>query len=127
MESLKHRTAFSGFAVKDLAAARKFYEETLELEVKEDEMGHLDLQINKGQTMVLIYPKPDHQPAVFTVLNFTVENIDETVDALTARGVKFQQYGPPIQTDPKGIVRGGKPLVAWFTDPSGNILSVLQL
>ncbi|PUZ23457.1 glyoxalase [Chitinophaga parva] len=127
MESLKHRTAFSGFAVKDLDAARKFYADTLGLDVKEDAMHHLNLQINNGQTMVLIYPKPDHQPAVFTVLNFTVENIDETVDALTAKGVKFQQYGPPIQTDAKGIVRGGKPLVAWFTDPSGNIISVLQM
>jgi hypothetical protein len=80
-----------------------------------------------GATTVLVYPKDDHQPASFTVLNFPVDDIEATVDALAAAGVSFEHYeGTDIETDPKGIFRGGGPLIAWFPDPAGNILSVLE-
>ncbi|GGS79028.1 VOC family protein [Nonomuraea spiralis] len=115
--------AFSGFSVNDLAAAKAFYGDTLGLEVSESH-GLLTLHI-AGGTNILIYPKPDHVPATFTILNFPVENIDKAVDELTARGVRFQRYDN-LKTDEKGIFRGGGPLIAWFTDPAGNVLSVLQ-
>ncbi|MGW2154553.1 VOC family protein [Nonomuraea sp. NPDC001699] len=115
--------AFSGFSVNDLAAAKAFYGDTLGLEVSESN-GLLTLHITGG-TDILIYPKPDHVPATFTILNFPVENIERAVDDLTSRGVRFQRYDH-LKTDEKGIFRGGGPLIAWFTDPSGNILSVLQ-
>ncbi|MEU5859892.1 MULTISPECIES: VOC family protein [unclassified Nonomuraea] len=115
--------AFSGFSVNDLAAAKAFYGDTLGLEVSESN-GLLTLHITGG-TDILIYPKPDHVPATFTILNFPVENIEQAVDDLTSRGVRFQRYDH-LKTDEKGIFRGGGPLIAWFTDPSGNILSVLQ-
>ncbi|HEY0271723.1 MAG TPA: VOC family protein [Chitinophaga sp.] len=127
MEFLQHSAAFSGFAVKDLAAAKTFYTETLGLPVTEHtDMPVLTLRINHGNTPVFIYPKPNHQPATYTILNFPVPDIDATVDALTAKGIRFLQYEGAIKTDGKGIVRGGKPEIAWFTDPSGNILSVIQ-
>jgi catechol 2,3-dioxygenase-like lactoylglutathione lyase family enzyme len=117
--------AFSGFAVDDLAAAKSFYAETLGLEVTE-ENGLLTLHI-AGDRPVLVYPKPDHTPASFTVLNFPVDDIGSAVDQLTARGVVFERYeGTPLATDDKGIFRGGGPLIAWFTDPAGNVLSVLE-
>jgi catechol 2,3-dioxygenase-like lactoylglutathione lyase family enzyme len=117
--------AFSGFAVDDLAAAKSFYAETLGLEVTE-ENGLLTLHI-AGDRPVLVYPKPDHTPASFTILNFPVDDIGSAVDQLTARGVVFERYeGTPLATDEKGIFRGGGPLIAWFTDPAGNVLSVLE-
>jgi len=115
--------AFSGFAVDDIPAARTFYGGTLGLEVTE-ENGMLTLHI-AGDRPILVYPKPDHTPATYTILNFPVEDIDAAVDELTRRGVRFQRYeGMPA--DEKGIMRAGGPLIAWFTDPAGNVLSVLQ-
>jgi catechol 2,3-dioxygenase-like lactoylglutathione lyase family enzyme len=122
---LESSKAFSGFAVKDVAAARTFYGDTLGLRVSESN-GMLRLHL-AGDHTVLVYPKPDHIPATFTVLNFPVADIEEAVDALTAAGVVFETYeGTRAATDPRGIFRGGGPLIAWFTDPSGNVLSVLE-
>ncbi len=120
----KNTKAFSGFAVDDLQKAKSFYSQTLGLEVEELEMGLLSLHI-KGSNSIIVYPKPDHQAATFTILNFPVGNIDEAVDELSERGVVFEQYGGDIQTDEKGICRGN-PNIAWFKDPAGNILSVLE-
>lgn len=118
--------AFSGFAVPDLAAAKDFYGETLGLQVsvQDDNLGLLALHLAGGRD-VLIYAKPDHTPATYTILNFPVEDIDAAVDELTAAGVRFERY-EGMETDDKGIFRGGGPLIAWFTDPAGNILSVVQ-
>lgn len=117
--------AFSGFSVDDIPAAKKFYGETLGLRVSENPAG-LTLHI-AGDRDTLVYPKPNHEPASFTILNFPVSDIEQTVDELTSRGVKFERYvGTLIETDPKGIFRGGGPLIAWFTDPAGNILSVIE-
>ncbi|MEV4131472.1 VOC family protein [Dactylosporangium sp. NPDC049742] len=113
--------AFSGFSTGDIPATKRFYSETLGLTVDE-EHGMLHLRL-AGDKDVLIYPKPDHQPATFTVLNFPVEDIEAAVDELIRRGVTFEQYEA---TDAKGIHRAGGPLIAWFRDPAGNILSVLQ-
>ncbi len=115
--------AFSGFSVNDIAAVKKFYSETLGLRVSE-EYGLLTLHIAGGRD-ILVYPKPDHTPATFTILNFPVDDIDKAVDELTERGVRFERYDD-FGTDEKGIYRGGGPLIAWFTDPAGNVLSVLQ-
>jgi len=118
--------AFSGFAVNDLAAARRFYEETLGVRV-DDVPGTTELmRLHLGNgTEVLVYAKPDHTPATYTVLNFPVPDIEQAVDGLAARGVQFLRYENP-PTDEKGIMRAGGPLIAWFTDPAGNVLSVLQ-
>ncbi|WP_225850977.1 VOC family protein [Streptomyces sp. HPF1205] len=115
--------AFSGFAVDDIEAARKFYEGTLGLRVSERN-GLLTLHI-AGDRDVLVYPKPDHTPATYTILNFPVEDITTAVDELSRRGVVFQRYDS-LDTDERGIFHGGGPLIAWFTDPAGNVLSVLQ-
>jgi catechol 2,3-dioxygenase-like lactoylglutathione lyase family enzyme len=115
--------AFSGFAVPDLDAARAFYADTLGIETTE-ENGLLTLHL-AGDRPTLIYPKPDHQPANFTILNFPVENIEESVDALTSRGVEFLRYDG-FDQDERGIARAGGPPIAWFTDPAGNVLSVLE-
>jgi predicted enzyme related to lactoylglutathione lyase len=116
--------AFSGFAVPDIATAKKFYGEVLGLGVSE-ENGLLSLPIGDGQ-QVMVYPKPDHQPAVFTILNFPVDDIDKAVDELVGRGVTFERY-EGFEQDEKGIARDNEgPAIAWFTDPAGNILSVLQ-
>ena len=116
--------AFSGFSVNDVQAARQFYGETLGLDVSEAH-GILTLHL-AGGTDVIAYPKGDqHAPASFTILNFQVADIDTAVDELTRRGIVFQRY-PGVDADEKGIVRAGSPLIAWFADPSGNILSVLQ-
>lgn len=119
--------AFSGFSVNDLEAAKQFYSSTLGLKVSENEMGMLELRLTGGG-QVIIYPKANHQPATFTVLNFEVEDIDAAVDALIAAGVTFERYDGMHQ-DEKGIARGKSanmgPDIAWFTDPAGNILSVL--
>ena len=122
---LKDSRGFSGFSVDDVPSAKEFYGGTLGLKVTEDN-GLLTLHLT-GATTVLVYPKPDHQPASFTVLNFPVDDIEATVDALAAAGVSFEHYeGTDIETDAKGIFRGGGPLIAWFTDPAGNVLSVID-
>ena len=115
--------AFSGFSVDDVPAAREFYEKTLGLTVAE-EYGMLHLTVANG-AQVLVYPKPNHEPATFTILNFPVPDVAAAVDELTTRGVTFTRYDGMDQ-DEKGIFRGGGPLIAWFTDPAGNVLSVVQ-
>jgi catechol 2,3-dioxygenase-like lactoylglutathione lyase family enzyme len=121
---LKPGSAFSSFSAPDLDAERRFYRDTLGLDVADGGMGTLELRTASGN--VLIYPKPDHAPASFTVLNFPVDNVEAEVDRLSALGVKFEHYEGDIQTDAKGIFRGHGPTIAWFKDPAGNILSVLQ-
>ena len=117
--------AFSGFAVPDIAAAKAFYGDTLGIDLTE-ENGMLTLHLAGGRDTI-VYPKPDHVPATYTILNFPVDDVEATVDELTARGVEFEKYeGEDFATDAKGIMRQGGPLIAWFTDPAGNILSVLQ-
>lgn len=118
--------AFSGFSVNDVPKAKEFYTNTLGLRVSE-ENGLLTLHI-AGDRDILVYPKgDDHVPAEFTILNFPVDDIDQAVDDLGARGVNFLRYpGREEGTDEKGIWRGGGPLIAWFNDPAGNILSVIQ-
>jgi catechol 2,3-dioxygenase-like lactoylglutathione lyase family enzyme len=117
--------AFSGFSVNDVSEARKFYEATLGLPVSEDN-GMLTLHIAGGRD-ILVYPKDDHTPASFTILNFPVDNVESAVDELTRRGVRFERYpGMDADMDEKGIFRGGGPLIAWFTDPAGNVLSVIE-
>jgi predicted enzyme related to lactoylglutathione lyase len=115
--------AFGSFAVDDTAAASKFYGETLGLRVSE-EGGALMLHL-AGDHRILVYPKPDHSPASFTVFNFPVDDIDQAVDELNARGVPILRY-EGFDTDDKGIYRGQGRLIAWFTDPAGNVLSVVQ-
>jgi catechol 2,3-dioxygenase-like lactoylglutathione lyase family enzyme len=124
---LAQSKAFSGFAVDDLEQARQFYGEALGLEVESvEEPGLLNLKLAGGRD-VIVYPKPDFQPATYTILNFPVDDVEAAVDALTEKGVEFQKYeGEDFATDAKGIMRQGGPLIAWFTDPAGNILSVLQ-
>ncbi len=123
---LENSKAFSGIAVKDLEESRRFFGETLGLQVDDGEMGMLVLRTGSGRP-VLLYPKPDHVPATFTVLNFPVDDVAATVAGLTERGVRFEHYeGTPVQTDDDGVFRGGGPLIAWFTDPSGNVMSVIQ-
>lgn len=119
----EHSRAFSGFSVDDIARARQFYGETLGLKLSE-ESGMLQLHI-AGGTNILIYPKSDHTPATFTILNFPVDDVEQVVDELTARGVRFERYDGMPQDD-KGIMRGLGPDIAWFKDPAGNILSVLK-
>ncbi len=117
--------AFSGFSVDDPERARSFYADVLGLEVSEQN-GMLTLHLGGG-TDVLVYPKPTHAPASFTVLNFPVPDVEAAVDALTERGVRFERYaGTPMETDAKGVFRQGGPLIAWFTDPAGNVLSVIE-
>jgi len=115
--------AFSGFSVNDVAAAKAFYGDTLGVRVSE-ENGMLTLHI-AGDRDILVYPKPNHAPATYTILNFPVEDIDRAVDELVERGVTFERYEGMGQDD-RGINRAGGPPIAWFTDPAGNILSVLQ-
>jgi catechol 2,3-dioxygenase-like lactoylglutathione lyase family enzyme len=117
--------AFSGFSVDDLGRAKQFYGETLGLRVSE-ENGLLTLHI-AGERNTVVYPKADHTPATYTILNFPVPDIEKTVDDLAGRGVEFERYqGTELETDEKGIFRGGGPLIAWFKDPAGNVLSVIQ-
>ncbi len=123
---LKHSKAFSGFSVNDLQRAKEFYSKTLGLTVTDNPMGLIELQI-EGSNNIIVYPKPDHTPATFTILNFPVDNIDKAVDELISLGVEFEQYGGNIQTDEKGICRSEQgPNIAWFKDPAGNILSVIE-
>ncbi|HEY1388248.1 MAG TPA: VOC family protein [Ktedonobacterales bacterium] len=121
----KDTRAYSGFSVGDLEQAKKFYGQTLGLEVTEAN-GLLQLHIAGGAN-ILVYPKDNYTPATFTILNFPVANIEQAVDELTARGVRFKQYNlPGLMTDEKGIARGSGPDIAWFKDPAGKILSVLE-
>jgi catechol 2,3-dioxygenase-like lactoylglutathione lyase family enzyme len=120
----KNTKAFSGFAVDDVDKAREFYSETLGLEVSE-ENGQLTLNI-AGDRPTLVYPRPNHTPAEYTILNFPVDDVDQAVDDLTARGVQFERY-EGFDQDERGIMRGQGPPIAWFKDPAGNVLSVLQL
>ncbi len=120
----KDTKAFSGFAVDDIAAAETFYSDTLGLEVSEAN-GLLTLHL-AGDRPTIVYPRPGHQPAAYTILNFPVDDIDAAVDALVQRGVAFERY-EGFEQDEKGIARGGGgPFIAWFRDPAGNILAVLQ-
>ena len=120
---LGSRTAFSGFSAADIKAERAFSADTLGVTVSE-EMGGLNLQL-AGDQRVFIYPKENHEPATFTVLNFEVPDIDAAVDELTSRGVTFERY-EGMDQDARGIMRDNGPLIAWFKDPAGNILSVIQ-
>jgi catechol 2,3-dioxygenase-like lactoylglutathione lyase family enzyme len=122
---LTHEAAFSGFSVDDILAARDFYRGTLGVEVEEVDNGLLRLQLAGGHEAI-VYPKPDHVPAVFTILNFAVSEIERAVDELTADGVEMIRYDGFGQ-DERGISRDtGGPPIAWFNDPAGNILAVLE-
>jgi predicted enzyme related to lactoylglutathione lyase len=127
---LARAKAFNGFAVPDLNEARRFYGEVLGLdtEVMDEQNGLMALHLSGGHD-TLVYAKPDHEPATYTILNFNVDDIDAAVDGLAERGVQFERY-EGMQQDEKGIMRGRSagrgPDIAWFTDPAGNILSVLQ-
>lgn len=123
---LRDTKAFSGFAVKDIDAARAFYADTLGLDAEMREMGILSLRLGSG-AQVMVYPKDDHVPATYTILNFPVADVEAAVDRLIAAGVRMERY-EGFDQDAKGIVRsdGSGPTIAWFTDPSGNILSVLD-
>ncbi|MGH9529408.1 MAG: VOC family protein [Terriglobales bacterium] len=122
---LKGSKAFSSFSSNDIPKAEQFYGGTLGLDVSESS-GLLRLHL-AGRNEVIIYPKPNHVPATFTVLNFPVESVDKAVDELTKRGVRFEIYTDPhLKTDARGVFRGGGPVIAWFKDPAGNILSVVE-
>lgn len=124
----KDAQVFSSYSVNDINKARDFYSQTLGLEVSDvpGMNGLLRLRINNSND-VMIYSKPNHSPASFTVLNFPVDNVESTVDELIKKGVKFEIYNEPnLKTDEKGIARGEGPTIAWFKDPAGNILSVLE-
>jgi len=117
--------AFSGFSVDDIDAARTFYRDTLGLDVSDDDMGFLEVRLASGGR-ILIYSKPNHEPASFTILNFPVPDVEAAVDELNARGVVTKIYSDDqFPSDAKGIVRGRGPDIAWFRDPAGNVLSVL--
>jgi len=122
----KETKAFSGFAVDDIEAARRFYGETLGIEtsILDEEEGLMVLHLAGGRD-TFVYRKPDFQPATYTMLNFPVEDVDAAVDELAARGVRFERY-EGLDQDEKGIARVGGPPIAWFTDPAGNILAVLE-
>jgi catechol 2,3-dioxygenase-like lactoylglutathione lyase family enzyme len=115
--------AFSGFAVDDIERAREFYGETLGLETS-IENGLMTLQLAGGRP-TLVYPKPNHTPADYTILNFKVGDVEAAVDELAARGVQLEHY-PGMEQDERGIMRGGGPFIGWFKDPAGNVLAVLQ-
>jgi len=119
----KSTKAFSGFSVNDIQKAKEFYNGILGIETSE-RMGLLVLHI-AGSNPIIAYPKPNHVPATFTILNFPVADVEKAVDELIAKGITFEQYSGQLQTDAKGISHG-KPMIAWFKDPAGNILSVLD-
>lgn len=126
---LQDSPAFSGFTVKNIAEAKSFYENILGISVELDEMG-LRLKC-AGNTTIFVYEKPDHIPATYTILNFPVLNINETIDTLVAKGITMERYNDlPAEQDDRGVLRGKSaqmgPDIAWFKDPSGNILSVLE-
>ena len=119
--------AFSSFSVNDIHKAREFYGQTLGLELAGGPEGTLVLPL-AGGAKALLYPKPNHQPATFTVLNFPVDSVEKAVEELSKRGVRFETYNEPnLKTDAHGISRGNGPTIAWFKDPAGNILSVLEV
>ncbi|TMC97649.1 MAG: VOC family protein [Chloroflexi bacterium] len=120
---LRDSRAFSGFSSNDVAKAKAFYAEKLGLEVTEDH-GMLTLHL-AGGGKVIVYPKPNHEPATFTVLNFPVKDIEGTIDGLAKARIQFERY-EGMDQDSRGISRGGGPLIAWFKDPAGNILSIIQ-
>jgi catechol 2,3-dioxygenase-like lactoylglutathione lyase family enzyme len=122
---LENSAAFSGFAVDDIDAARAFYGDTLGLSVALNDMGILEITLGSG-AHVIAYPKPDHQPAGFTILNFPVADVEAAVDELNAKGVVTKIYDGEYGGDAKGISRGYGPDIAWFRDPAGNVLSVLS-
>jgi catechol 2,3-dioxygenase-like lactoylglutathione lyase family enzyme len=123
---IPYTKAFSGFSVDDLQKAKTFYRETLGLKVIDNPMRLIEL-VTDGNNNIVVYPKPNHTPATFTIFNFVVDNIDEAVDALHLKGVIFEQYGAPIKTNEKGICRNQNgPNIAWFKDPAGNILSIIE-
>jgi predicted enzyme related to lactoylglutathione lyase len=125
-QMFKDTKAFSGFAVKDLAAAKAFYGGTLGLDARDGPMGMLELHLAGGAT-ILVYPKDDHEPATYTILNFPVADVDAAVDKLVSSGVKMERYGVDFGQDEKGIARDPNgPAIAWFKDPSGNVLAVLD-
>ena len=123
---LRDSKAFNGFAVDDVERAREFYAETLGLdaEIMDEGPGLLTLRLPGGRE-TLVYPKDDHQPANYTILNFPVDDVEATVDGLMERGVAFERY-EGFDQDEKGIFRGDGPTIAWFRDPAGNILSVIE-
>lgn len=123
----KDTQAFGGFSVDDVAAARAFYGDVLGIETELSDMGILTLLLAGGDRPTVVYPKPNHEPAGFTVLNFPVADVAGTVAALRERGVAFERYaGSPVETDDDFVFRGGGPLIAWFKDPAGNVLSVIE-
>jgi catechol 2,3-dioxygenase-like lactoylglutathione lyase family enzyme len=123
---LNKSKALSSFSVDNIQKAKEFYGKTLGLEVSTGPEGTLVLDL-AGGTKTLMYPKPNHQPATFTVLNFPVPSVEKAVDELNQRGVRFEIYNEPnLKTDARGISRGNGPTIAWFKDPAGNILSVLE-
>ncbi len=121
---LAQSPAYQGFSSNDIPATRRFYAETLGLDVSEEE-GILALRLGGG-ARAIIYPKDDHKPATYTCLNFPVPDVDAAVTELESRGVKFEHYGPEFGQDERGIMRDNGPTIAWFTDPVGNILSVIE-
>jgi catechol 2,3-dioxygenase-like lactoylglutathione lyase family enzyme len=122
---LAQSKAFSGFAVDDLEQAREFYADTLGLDVETiDDPGLLNIRLAGGRD-ILVYPKGDFEPATYTILNFPVDDVEAVVDGLAARGVAFERY-EGMEQDEKGIARGPGPEIAWFKDPAGNILAVLE-
>jgi catechol 2,3-dioxygenase-like lactoylglutathione lyase family enzyme len=123
---LNTNKAFSSFSVNDIQKAREFYGKTLGLKVDNGPEGTLVVPLS-GDAKALMYPKANHQPASFTVLNFPVDNVEKAVEELSQRGVRFEVYDEPnLKTDARGIARGNGPTIAWFKDPAGNILSVLE-
>ena len=123
---LKNSKAFSGFSVDNMQKAKEFYQNVLGLEVVENPMGIMEIKI-KDSANVLVYPKPNHQAATYTVLNFPVNDVDKAVDELTEKGVKFEIYDEEnLKTNSKGVMKGYGPDIAWFKDPAGNIFSVLK-
>ncbi|TCD08344.1 VOC family protein [Pedobacter frigidisoli] len=123
---LKDSRVFSSFSVDDLDKAKAFYQEILELEVVDNPMGLIEIHFPNNNN-IMVYPKPNHIPATFTILNFNITNIESIVEGLTARGVVFEKYDEEyIKTDEKGISHGNGPTVAWFKDPAGNIFAVME-
>nr|WP_299342390.1 VOC family protein [Allomuricauda sp.] len=126
---LKESYTFNSYSTNDMESSKKFYGETLGLEVIENEMGILEIKAG-GSNRFIIYPKENHEPATFTVLNFEVNNIGSEVDSLAAKGITFEQYPAPMETDERGICwssgENSGPSIAWFKDPAGNILSLIQ-
>lgn len=124
---LSFSSVFSSYSVNNLQEAKLFYRDVLGLQIEEvpPPMSILKLKIPNGYT-VMLYPKNDHQPATFTVLNFNVQDVEQAVDHLITQGITFEQYTGEIATDAKGIMRGNGPTIAWFKDPAGNILSLIQ-